>query len=154
MSRTYKTARGKVIDMDKIKLANENVVAIGNMKINARGDKIGVGGKIEAGRNKIMDQIYAVQSESYSPTSPDQVAQRKAILESNKAKELHDLATGLIKSNLDIEAPTESNTTNEGGPTSGTRSTRGSLASSVAKTTTVKQQPIPDPRKSDGPSRI
>jgi hypothetical protein len=38
MSKAYKTARGKIIDMDKVKLANETVTAVGNMKVNARGD--------------------------------------------------------------------------------------------------------------------
>ena len=50
MSRIYKTARGKMVDMDKIKLANETSVAVGNMKVNARGDIIGSNGQIAAGQ--------------------------------------------------------------------------------------------------------
>ena len=56
MSRVYKTARGKVIDMDKVKLANESVTAIGNMKVNARGDKIGSGGQIIKPPSEIRKQ--------------------------------------------------------------------------------------------------
>ena len=48
MTKIYKTARGKTIDMDKVKLANETVNAVGNMKVNARGDRLGVGGKVVA----------------------------------------------------------------------------------------------------------
>ena len=40
MSRVYKTARGKMVDMDQVKLSNETAIAIGNMKVNARGDLI------------------------------------------------------------------------------------------------------------------
>ena len=34
----YKTAQGKTIDMGKLMLQNENVRAVGNMGVNARGD--------------------------------------------------------------------------------------------------------------------
>ena len=36
----YKTAQGKTIDMGKLMLQNENVRAVGNMGVNARGDRI------------------------------------------------------------------------------------------------------------------
>lgn len=34
----YKTANGKLVDMGALRLQNENVRAVGNMKVNARGD--------------------------------------------------------------------------------------------------------------------
>lgn len=148
MSKAYKTARGKMIDIDKVKLANETVTAVGNMKVNARGDKLGVGGKIVAGRNQVMDRVYAVSSSlsgGYSPNDPDIYAQQQALLENNKAKQLHDLTTNLVRP-TSIE-PVESLEPAEPAP-------RGTLASSVAKTTVVKQEPMPDPKKSNGPTRI
>lgn len=36
----YKTAMGKIVDMSQIIAKNENVRAVGNMKVNARGDSI------------------------------------------------------------------------------------------------------------------
>jgi len=36
--KTYRTAQGKVIDMGKLILQNEQVRAVGNMGVNARGD--------------------------------------------------------------------------------------------------------------------
>ena len=150
MSKAYKTARGKIIDLDKIKLANETVTAVGNMKVNARGDKLGVGGQVIAGRNQVMDRVYAVNNAvsprgGYSPNDPDTYAKQQLIIEASKAKELHDLATNLVQPSS-IE-PTES--TQPIDPPA-----RGSLASSVAKTTVVKQEPMPDPKKSNGPTRI
>ncbi len=151
MSKAYKTARGKVIDMDKVKLANETVTAVGNMKVNARGDKLGVGGQVIAGRNQVMDRVYAVnpaespRTGGYSPNDPETYAKQQLVVEASKAKELHDLATNLVQSSS-IE-PTES-------AQPATPPARGSLASSVAKTTVVKQEPIPDPKKSNGPTRI
>ena len=41
-----RTNRGNMIDMDALMLKNEEEIALGNMKVNARGDKLGPGGKI------------------------------------------------------------------------------------------------------------
>lgn len=38
MKKTQKTARGKPIDMDSIIKQNENAIAVGNTRTNARGD--------------------------------------------------------------------------------------------------------------------
>jgi hypothetical protein len=151
MTKIHKTARGKIVDMDKIKLSNEQVTAVGNMKVNARGDQLGAGGQVIAGRNQVMDRVYAVESsgssssKGYSPNDPQVAIQQQNLVEANKAKALHDLATNLVNnSSIEPTAPTEA-------PTA---PARGSLASSVAKTTTVVQEPMPNPSKSNGPTRI
>ena len=36
----YKSARGKVVDMGALRLKNEKERAVGNMKVNARGDAV------------------------------------------------------------------------------------------------------------------
>jgi glycine cleavage system H lipoate-binding protein len=38
--KTYKTAQGKTLDMGKLLLQNEKTRAVGNMKVNARGDEV------------------------------------------------------------------------------------------------------------------
>ena len=144
MTKLYKTARGKTVDMDKVKLANETVTAVGNMKVNARGDKLGPGGQVIAGRNQVMDRVYSVEGDGYSPNDPTMAALRRSTIEASKAKDLHDLANNLVNTNVEetvdvLNVP----------------SSRGSLASSVAKTATVKQEPLPNPKdKPTGPSRI
>ena len=144
MANVYKTSRGKIIDIDKIKLVNETAIAVGNMRVNARGDQLGAGAKITQSRNQIMDQVYAVPDAGYSPNDPANYAERQAIMEANSAKQLSDLANNLT---VDI-APTD---------TPVAPAARGSLADSIAKTTTVTQEPLPTPQqkaKSNGPSRI
>ena len=42
----YRSARGKEVDMGKLALQNELTPAVGNMSVNARGDKLGPGGQI------------------------------------------------------------------------------------------------------------
>ena len=148
MSRVYKTARGKSVDMDKVKLANETTAAVGNMKVNARGDLLGAGKQIATGRNEIMDRVYAVAdapSAGYSPNDPEVRRQKQAAAE-DKNKALHDLANSLVDTNVNAEPEVT-----EEQPA---KTTRGSLAGSVAKTTTVNQGPLPDPRRPKGPSRI
>jgi len=54
----YKTMRGKPIDMDKLKGQHELMPAIGNMKVNARGDKLGPGGQIVKKREEIVAEYY------------------------------------------------------------------------------------------------
>ena len=39
-SKVYRTAMGKVVDMGALMLHNENVRAVGNMGVNARGDRL------------------------------------------------------------------------------------------------------------------
>jgi hypothetical protein len=39
-SKVYKTAQGKAVDLGAIMLQNEKVRAVGNMNVNARGDKL------------------------------------------------------------------------------------------------------------------
>ena len=59
MSKLFKTSRGNTVDLDKLRLANENVIAVGNMKTNARGDVIGRNGQVLATRNQAADKAFA-----------------------------------------------------------------------------------------------
>jgi hypothetical protein len=52
----YKTARGKEIDMGRLSKQNELVPAVGNAKVNARGDKLGTGGQIVKTREQIVGE--------------------------------------------------------------------------------------------------
>ena len=53
-----RTNRGQSIDMDQLALQNETEIALGNMKINARGDKLGPGGKIIQKREDATREYY------------------------------------------------------------------------------------------------
>lgn len=52
----YQTSKGTVIDMNKLINKNELTPAVGNMKVNARGDKIGSGGQIIKPPSEIRKQ--------------------------------------------------------------------------------------------------
>jgi hypothetical protein len=59
MGRTYTSVRGKEIDMEKLSLRNEKTPAVGNMRVNARGDELGEGGKIVRTREQVLQDFYA-----------------------------------------------------------------------------------------------
>jgi hypothetical protein len=63
MGKTYTSVRGKEVDMEKLALKNELIPAVGNMKVNARGDEIGPGGKIVRTREQILADHYADKSQ-------------------------------------------------------------------------------------------
>jgi len=58
MGRIYTSMQGKQIDMEKLQLKNELSPAVGNMKVNARGDELGAGGKIVRTREQILQDYY------------------------------------------------------------------------------------------------
>jgi len=60
----YRTMQGKEIDMGKLIARNENSVAVGNMKVNARGDLLGPGGKVV----KTREQLQAEQAQANDAT--------------------------------------------------------------------------------------
>ena len=54
----YKTAQGKALDMGKLRLQNENVRAVGNMKVNARGDNVDSANRVVRKKNQQVNQNY------------------------------------------------------------------------------------------------
>lgn len=50
--------RGREIDMEKLNLKNEMQPAVGNMKVNARGDELGPGGQIVRTREEVLADYY------------------------------------------------------------------------------------------------
>jgi len=58
MAKTIRSMRGKEVDMEKLNLRNETLPAVGNMKVNARGDEIGQGGKIIRTREEVLKDYY------------------------------------------------------------------------------------------------
>ena len=57
-SRVYKTAQGKTIDMGSLALKNEQVRAVGNMKVNARGDLLDETGRVISARGAQVNHDY------------------------------------------------------------------------------------------------
>jgi hypothetical protein len=131
MSNKYRTAHGKSIDIDKLRLTNERTIAVGNMKVNARGDQLGQGGKIIATRNELMNQQYKLHSPviggNYVPPVADVAPDGQSFDPPEDTPVVQPLEQKL----------------------------RGTLADSIAKQATVEQNLMdPDMHKPKGPTRI
>ena len=55
---SIRSMRGREIDMEKLNLKNETTPAVGNMKVNARGDELGPGGQIIRTKEEILADYY------------------------------------------------------------------------------------------------
>lgn len=73
--RVYRSMQGKIVDMELLASRNELAPAIGNVRVNARGDELGPGGKIVRKREDIMAEYYnnnpnAVSEEQFIKKQP------------------------------------------------------------------------------------
>ena len=140
----YKTALGKPIDMDALRVQQESAVAVGNMKTNARGDELGPGGVVVRTRDQVMKEYYASnavytkervddlrnqeQSARNPQLTPDEVPTiPQDILEQDE-----------MQDEVMAEAP----------------KLRGNLADAVAKTAKVEQKLLTPKKTNGGPTRI
>ena len=56
--KIYKTAQGKIVDMDMLRQRNELTPAVGNARVNARGDELGPGGTVVRKREDVLRDYY------------------------------------------------------------------------------------------------
>lgn len=56
--KVHKSAQGKIIDMDMLRQRNELTPAVGNARVNARGDELGPGGKVVRKREDVLKDYY------------------------------------------------------------------------------------------------
>jgi len=70
--------QGREIDMDMLRKKNELTPAVGNARVNARGDELGAGGKIVRKREDIVNDYYkntrTVPEENTGKTAKEQPA--------------------------------------------------------------------------------
>jgi hypothetical protein len=73
----HRSAQGKMVDMTKLAQQHELTPAVGNAKLNARGDILGPGGKIIQKREEVAAQyhkmpIKTLQEEITAPVAETQ----------------------------------------------------------------------------------
>lgn len=68
----HKTANGKYIDMTQLMLQNEREIAVGNARVNARGDILGEGGKVIHSRDDLSKAFYNKKRGSQLTNLPSQ----------------------------------------------------------------------------------
>lgn len=59
--KVYRSAQGKMVDLGTLQLQNENTRAVGNMGVNARGDRVNSENKTIDTRNQQVKRQYDKQ---------------------------------------------------------------------------------------------
>ena len=145
MAKVYKTAMGKPVDMDMLRLANESTIAVGNMRTNARGDELGQGGKVVKTRAQLMSEYHQLNTPMAGDEDPgfEPPTQEESLANAKPA--------GRMKTPVAEDSPVEDLTpvaTNYTKP-------RGSLADAVAQQTEVKQELLdPAPPRNGGTTGV
>ncbi len=61
-SKVYRSAQGKSVDMGRLQLQNEGVRAVGNMKVNARGDMVDDLNRVISTKSEQVNKQYKTQT--------------------------------------------------------------------------------------------
>lgn len=141
--KVYRTARGKVVDVGAIRLQNEQVRAVGNMGVNARGDRIDNQGNVIDPRNQQLQRRINRQTNVSVSSGPPQTSAR-AVVQPPAAEEdvfedelgPMDVAPALTPEPAAPTAPVEVATE----ATVATAPAGGGLAAAIARAKTVKQE--------------
>jgi hypothetical protein len=56
--KIYRSANGRVVDLDLLMTRNELTPAVGNVRVNARGDELGPGGKVIRKKEDLLREYY------------------------------------------------------------------------------------------------
>ena len=106
---TYRTATGKYLDINALKIQQERTIAVGNARQNARGDLLGSGGNIVKTRDEIMKEYYQQQKGNQLTDNPvyanAEQAQQAAMADIlNNAQQISD-GFDQIKESTDLSEP-------------------------------------------------
>ena len=69
MKKIYRSSQGKPVDIELIRLRNEETIAVGNMKVNARGDEINEQGQVIRKKTEQVSNQYQRQIKTTLPSS-------------------------------------------------------------------------------------
>lgn len=162
MAKVYKTAQGKGLDMEKLRLKNETTQAIGNMNVNARGDQLGPGGKIVRPREEVVNAHYRVDNPNGKRTK-NRNTNDEIPTSGGKAKSVENFEPAQIKvdedtasntdAGVDVSIPVVSDqpaeVDAETGLAAGEEEIKGGLAKAIAKTRDYNEK-----RGKKGPKRL
>lgn len=144
--KIYKSAMGKTVDLGALILENEQVRAVGNMNVNARGDVLDSSDRVIDAKNRQVQRQYKKQvtNTSAMPVSTGTVAARRKKQEETESTSVvveKASSTDIIDDTVAISdtAPVVEEVA--------TPIPRGGLAAALAKSQAVKQELMKTPRQ-------
>jgi hypothetical protein len=137
-SKVYRTAQGKTVDLGTIMLQNEHVRAVGNMNVNARGDKLDHNNHvIETKPRQIQRQNARTTNVSAEPVHASASKAKRARKEKSPAESHHAAHTPspvVEEIPVAVSAPPVQNIATPG------KIPEGGLAAAIARQREVKQE--------------
>jgi hypothetical protein len=170
-NKIYKTSQGKDIDLGKLMIQNEEVRAVGNMNVNARGDVIDSGNKKVSDSAARVNRNYRKQIGNVVKDMPVMNSKRAA---QAIAQKYVDGSSDLPMVNVinGLDGPVMDTSTQFGSPAATAdkapivpprvtndemgavleevaTKAKGGLAGAIAKAREVKQEPLKTPREEE-----
>lgn len=87
MSRQIKTAKGRIIDMGALTAKNEKVKAVGNVLMNARGDRLNPDGSIRL----TVEQMARIDQDRKTPPTRTAISDPKPVMPEQTAQKRVDV---------------------------------------------------------------
>ena len=137
-SRTYKTAQGKTVDLGQLILQNENVRAVGNMNVNARGDRLDSSNKVIDSKNQ---QVQRQHQRQIATNVSDQTVHTSNVHARRAKKDLQEIAISPVEDTTPVDTTPVDTTPVDTAPTGG------GLAAAIARSRTVVQEKEKTPRE-------
>jgi hypothetical protein len=104
--KQHRSMRGKQVDMDLLRKRNELTPAVGNARVNARGDELGPGGQIIKKREDVVAEHYATAGVATEATGRTQTNKPVAdVIEPVVETPVKKTVTRTKKEEVVIEAP-------------------------------------------------
>jgi hypothetical protein len=141
-SRTYRTAQGKTVDLGQLILQNENVRAVGNMNVNARGDRLDSSNRVIDSKNQ---QVQRQHQRQIASNVSDQTVHTSNVHARRAKKSAEQTTPDIVDTTLDDLAPTDiaqvATAPVDIAPSGG------GLAAAIARSRTVVQEKEKTPRE-------
>jgi hypothetical protein len=131
--KIYRTAQGKMVDLGRLQLQNENTRSVGNMKVNARGDRLDSLNRPIQSRNQQVDRQYQRQVTA-------QTQERVSTSQKSRTKKQAEIPQPPEDFDDNFEKTTEDRSA------SGSPIESGGLAAAIARARQIKQEPLKTPR--------
>jgi len=145
--KIYTTAQGKSVDLGAIVLKNQHVRAVGNMNVNARGDLLDGSSRVIDTRNNQVTQQLA------KTTQPSTVSNRPLHTSTVAARRNSDPGTPTVTPAVAQPVPVPDTTVAVDpviappADTTPAESTQGGLAAAMARSRTVTQEKLVNPKE-------
>lgn len=127
--KIYRTAQGKMVDLGRLQLQNENTRAVGNMGVNARGDRLD-------SQNRPIDTRPSQVQRQYNRQTETALASTQSSTPRMKSKPAPTPAIPTPPEDFQDDFDKQS----VPAPTTG-------LAAAIAKAREIRQEPLKSPRQ-------